>query len=287
MKNVRLHMADDLVLDVARVRGVMTGRPEGKTPVFDDVRSYVIRVDVGEARMDMASLSNLMNHHVFAYEKAPLSDLTIATTPEGQLEMKGKLHKGLTVPFSSKTSVSVTEDGRLRLHVESMKAVGIPTKGLLGLLGLELDDLVNLKRRDVTVEENDIYVAPGQALPPPEIQGKLAKAAVVKDALILTFGPAGGRAPAALALPAPTAKNYLYFGSGSITFGKLTMRDADLQLIDADERDPFDFYPAKYEGQLIAGYSKNTPTHGLKTMMPDYDDLGRKAFRDLRPRGYN
>lgn len=58
------------------------------------------------------------------------------------------------------------------------------------------------------------------------------------------------------------------------------MAGADLQLIDADERDAFDFYPEKYDAQLVAGYSKNTTAKGLKTYMPDFNDLGRT--RDLR-----
>ena len=48
------------------------------------------------------------------------------------------------------------------------------------------------------------------------------------------------------------------------------MTDADMQLIDADARDPFDFFPARYEAQLIAGYSRNTHRHGLQVFMPDY-----------------
>jgi len=43
-----------------------------------------------------------------------------------------------------------------------------------------------------------------------------------------------------------------------------------MQLIDADARDPFDFFPARYEAQLIAGYSRNTHRHGLQVFMPDY-----------------
>ena len=31
------------------------------------------------------------------------------------------------------------------------------------------------------------------------------------------------------------------------------MSDADLQLVDADPADPFDFYPNKYLAQLVAG----------------------------------
>jgi hypothetical protein len=48
------------------------------------------------------------------------------------------------------------------------------------------------------------------------------------------------------------------------------MSDTDLQLIDTDPKDPFDFFMARYNTQLVAGYSKNTPQGGLKTYMPDY-----------------
>jgi hypothetical protein len=76
--------------------------------------------------------------------------------------------------------------------------------------------------------------------------------------------------PRPATLPLPSARNYLYFFGGSIRFGKLTMSDADMQLIDADPSTPFDFFPAKYEAQLVAGYSRNTKRKGLQVFMPDY-----------------
>ena len=162
----------------------------------------------------------------------------------------------------------------MRLHVESMKAVGVPAKGLLELFGLKLDDVLDIKkRRGVDVQDNDIVLAVGQILPPPEIVGRLTRVVVQGNRLVQTFDDPGKGPPARLTLPSPSARNYVYFGGGTITFGKLTMRDADLQLIDADPADPFDFFPARYNAQLVAGYSKNTPAKGLKTYMPDFDDL--------------
>ena len=102
--------------------------------------------------------------------------------------------------------------------------------------------------------------------------------AVTANGLVQTFGgDAQGRRVAPMRKPAPSARNYIYFGGGDIRFGKLTMSDADLQLIDADPRDPFDFFPAHYNVQLVAGYSKNTPAKGLKTYMPDYGDIRQRA----------
>lgn len=273
MKNVRLHLEAGIIVDVARLRAVMVSRSEGQPPVFDDQRSYVLRVQTAVMSMDMASLQNLMNRHVFGYDGSPLKNVTVE--PDGPyLKVKGKLHKGIDIPFATRASVSTTADGQLRLHVESMKAIGVPAKGLLDLFGLKLDDVMDIeRRRGVNVQDNDIIIAAGRVLPPPELEGRLSRVAVQGNRLVQSFDdPRNGR-PERLAPPSAAARNYIYFSGGSITFGKLTMRDADLQLIDADPRDPFDFDPAHYNVQLVAGYSKNTPNKGLKTYMPDLNDV--------------
>jgi hypothetical protein len=276
MKNVRLHVTDDVILDVARLRGVMISKTAGVPPIFDDQRSYTLRLFSAELSMDMSSLQNLMNRHVFAYEGSPLSDLTIRSQAD-RLVMNGKLRKGVAVPISATTSVSATPEGLLRLHVESMKALGVPAKGLLNLFGLEVDDVMDIKkRRGVDVQENDILIAAGEVLPPPEIKGRLARVEVRGDRLLQIFEDGSQQRPVPLTLPAPAARNYIYFGGGNIRFGKLTMHDTDLQLIDADPKDPFDFFTTRYNAQLVAGYSKNTPSKGLKTFMPDYADLKGK-----------
>jgi hypothetical protein len=274
MRNVRLHADDGVVLEISHLKGVMVSRVAGRPPVFDDPGSYVLDVQTGDVSMDMPSLKNLMNRHIFGYKGSPLKDLSVE--PDGtRLKLKGKLRKGLDVPFSTTASVSTTTEGQLSLHVESMKAIGVPAKGLLDLFGLKLDDIMDIKeRRGVDVDENDIVITPGRVLPPPEIRGRLTRSAVQADRLVQIFGDPGSGRPARL-VPVSSARNYVYFAGGSITFGKLTMRDSDLQLIDMDPRDPFEFFPARYTVQLVAGYSKNTPTGGLRTYMPDFTDVRR------------
>ena len=283
MKNVRLHAADGIVLEVASLRGLMISRKTGASPVFDDQRSYLLRLSRAEVSLDLASLQNLLNQYVFNYEGAPLKNLTVQND-QGYLALKGKLHKGIDVPFSVKASVSVTPDGRMRLHGESVKAAGVPAKGLLDLFGLKLEDVVSIKaRRGIEIQDNDIIISAGQVLPPPEIVGRLARVAVSGNRLVQVFDDPAGVPAGKAAHPPPGARNYIYFGGGEITFGKLTMHDADLQLIDSDPKDPFDFFPARYDAQLIAGYSKNTPAKGLKTYMPDYEDLKKQAAPSSTP----
>jgi hypothetical protein len=281
MHDVQLHVDDGIVLHIARLRGDMVPLKPGQPPVFDDQRSYVLRVADADLSLDMASLTVLLNRHVFGYENAPLTDITVKVE-DGRLKQKGKLHKGVTVPFTLEATVSATDDGRLRLHTESVSALGLPAKKLLDLFGLSLDDVVKIKeQRGVEIAGDDIVIDTGRVLPPPAIEGRLTRVDLVNGALHQTFGTPGQAPKAPLAPVETRARHYVYFSGNELRFGKLLMSDADLQLIDADERDPFDFFPAKYLTQLVAGYSKNTPSGGLRTYMPDYNDI--TPTTDLRP----
>jgi hypothetical protein len=284
MHDVRLHLDEGIVLDVSRLRGEMRPLNAGQAPVFDDPRSYAIRVASAEMTMAMPSLTSLLNDHVFAGDHAPLSDISVRVE-DGRLKQKGTLHKGLPVPFSLDGTVSAAPDGRLRLHAKSKRVFGIPATTLMDIFGLTLDDVVTIEnQRGVEIAGDDVLIDPGRVLPPPLIQGRLTSAGLVSGRLSLTMSSSSskGSKPDASIAPADSrAKHYVYFAGNDIRFGKLLMTNADLQLIDADERDPFDFFPAKYRSQLVAGYSKTTPSGGLRTYMPDYDDV--TPATDLRP----
>src|SRR5437899_1496919 len=77
-----------------------------------------------------------------------------------------------------------------------------------------------------------------------------------------------GRHPAELKPPF-RAPAYLYHRGGILRFGKLTMNEADLEIV-GDSPGVFDFFQKEYQKQLVAGYSKNTPSNGLVTHMADY-----------------
>jgi len=66
----------------------------------------------------------------------------------------------------------------------------------------------------------------------------------------------------------------MYHRGGILRFGKLTMSDADLEILSDSQRTPFDFSLPDYNRQLTAGYSKNTISHGLIVFMRDFALLG-------------
>ena len=68
--------------------------------------------------------------------------------------------------------------------------------------------------------------------------------------------------------------NYVAYRGGILRFGRLTMNDVDMQLIDADPRDPFEFFPDHDNDQWV-GYSKMTSSGGLRVYMPDYNKISK------------
>ena len=216
-----------------------------------------------------ASLNALMNEHVFVGHDAPVEDLKI-TIEEGLIKQKGKLDKAIDIPFKTKGTVEATPDGKIRIHAKSIKSLGLPVKGLMKALGIEMDDMLKMEAgHGVTVDDNDFIIDPTEVLPPPKLRGKITAVRIEGDEIVQTFGTGA----AARIRPSAVSKNHIYWRGGNLRFGKLTMRATDLELIDKDPSDPFDFSVAHYNDMLVAGYSKNLPRLGLRTYMPDYNDI--------------
>jgi len=271
MRNVNLHLDQFIILEIRSLRGQMVPTSGSKPVTLDDVNSFVTQIDSAEIAFSAKSMSELLNRYVFAYPGAPLKEIAI-TMDRGRLKLRGVMHKGVDLPFEVEGKLDVTADGEIRFHVDKVSSAHIPLKGLLHLFGEDLSKFINLKRdRGVTLEGDNILLNPGRMLPPPRIEGRVMAVRIEGDRIVQTFR---SRDTKALVLPYE-AQNYIYHKGGVLRFGKLTMTDADLEIVDQTPRTPFDFSLPDYNRQLVAGYSKNTPTHGLIVFMPDFATLSR------------
>jgi hypothetical protein len=155
------------------------------------------------------------------------------------------------------------------------RILGADGRKLLAALGLHLDRLIDLSgARGASVKGDDLFLEPTRILPPPLITGRLRSIRVEGNLLVQEFA----RLPDdtvfdGSARPDTTAANYIDFRGGRLRFGRLTMANTDLQIVDADSRDPFDLYLARYNRQLVAGTSRTLPNLGLRVIMPDYHTL--------------
>ena len=266
MRNVNFRLAPDIVLEVHALRGRLK-RTNPEIPVtFDDTASFSVEVDTAEVAISATSLTALMNSYVLAYDGAPIRNV-VAMIDGGRLVQKGTVHKGVDMPFEIDGSLSTTEAGDIRVHADKIKSAHIPVKGLLHLFGEDLSKLVNQNAgRGMRIEGDDILLTPRALTPPPHLDGRVTKVRIANGKIVQTFD--SGRHPAALHPPFRTAA-YIYHRGGVLRFGKLTMNDADLEIV-GDTPGVFEFFQREYQKQLTAGYSKNTAANGLVAHMVDY-----------------
>jgi hypothetical protein len=271
MHNVLFHLTEDASAHVETLSGEIWPVGKFEMPTFGDKTSFEVHVAKGKVSITPEALSSIMNEYVFAAKDAPLKDLSV-TIDKGRLKIKGKMHSR-DIPFETMGTVRVTPDGRLRVHTEKVKALHVPVKGMMEVLGIELASLLNTNKIDgLDTEKNDLLLDLGQLLPPPHIRGKVTGVKVERNAIVTFFGD-GEKS----STTSKEAGNYMIFLGNPVRFGKLTMENADITLLDLDPGDPLDWNQDHYKDQLVAGYSKITPSFGLRAYVKDFAKLSRSS----------
>jgi hypothetical protein len=269
MSHVDLHVSADITLAVKHLRGRFEPAGKAAIPYLDDKQSYVVAIDSAEIAMDMPSL-NAMMAQALGQDHSNVEKLAISIDEENRLRQKGVLDKGVKLPFDVKGGIEATPDGRLRVHAAKVRSGGVPMNPLMKIFSIEMDDLLKVKPgHGITVDGNDLILDPQLLLPPPLIRGKVTAVRIEGEQMVLTFG-SGERLRLS---PLATSQHYMYWRGAELQFGKLLMTNTDLELVDDDAKDPFDFSIDHWNDQLVAGYSKTMPNRGLKAHLPDHNDL--------------
>jgi hypothetical protein len=271
VKNVMYHYTEPVSVHILQLQGSLTPTKPGATVVFDDKNSFILVLASAEISISCNALAQVLNENVFSASDAPIKNLSIESK-NNQIIIKGNLPQKANVTFETIGTVSADADGRIRLHADRIKAAHLPVKGLLDLLGIDLPRLIDVhKIQGITIDKDDIILDPEKILPPPHIRGKVTAVRIQGNEIIQTFG-----SPQPSNFAAKQPGNYMAFRHSDMQFGKLTMHDADLIMIDMDPRDPFDFFLDHYQEQLVAGYTKSTPQYGLRTYTRDYNKLRKR-----------
>jgi hypothetical protein len=248
MHNVDLEIDSGIVLQIRRLDGELIATGPGIAPSLDDKHSFVLSLRSAEIAIDMASLGALLNVHVFGYAGSPIRQLTISSEG-GELIQRGTLSHGAGLHFEIRAAPVLTPEGLIRLHPTSIKVMGVKAGGLLKSLGMPLARLIQLAPgHGAWIERDDIVLDPTGMLPLPALRGQLTSIRVEHDRVVQTFGPM-----------------------------LLTMTDAWLEIDDNDPGDPFAFSLARYNDQLVAGYSQTTVDQGLVVHLPDLNKLNSAA----------
>jgi hypothetical protein len=269
MKNVRYHFTESATVYIKTLSGELLPTEGAELPIFDDRNSFRLRIGYAEINIAAGDLASVFNSYVFARANSPLKGVSMSIE-NGHLKIKGKLHDVGTIPFETESTLSPTDDGKILLRTGKVKALHVPVKGIMNLLGVEIADLIkNGKLLGIEARGDDLVLDPSLVFPAPHMEGRVTATRIEGNTIVLTFGDKNR------ATKARQAGNYISFRGNRLRFGKLTMTDVDMTLIDMDPTDPFDFFLDRYKDQIAAGYSKISSNSALRIFVKDFNKLGK------------
>lgn len=272
MKNMFLRVDPEIGVFIKDMEGELEPKRKGDPVMFDDIRSFICHVYRSQKIIDGKNITTLMNKYVFNYPDAPLKDIQVQFMP-GKIKMSGKMKQIVWVPFEMEGSANAGPDGNIYMVPDKIVAAGISSKGLMDFIGLKTSALINLNaERGVKIEGNTVVMYPTKMFPPPALTGRVVSVSIAQDAFTMNFDT-GKRIPRRTPLDT-RVQNYQYVYGGNILIANELHRGAELQMIDMDQSNAFDFYLAEYAKHLKAGYVKvANDTGGLLTLMPDYTKI--------------
>lgn len=263
--NLMLRKGPEFRIYIRWILGQLLRTQANVVPSLDEPESFVLLIEKGVIHANLGDLGIFLNSGVSP--TFPLKKVNI-TGDGDQIKLTGILHKLLVpLPVEVLSTISATPDGRVHLHVTKINVLKIPLKALLGGLHVTINDVMGSSPiPGIEVSANDLFFDTTKLLPPPHIRGQLSSVRLANPDLVLVYGEA-----AADETRLAQWHNFLKLSGGTLDFGKLTMNDVDLTLIDASNDYWFDLDLVNYQAQLVNGYSRMTPEAGLEIFMPHLD----------------
>ena len=266
-RNIVFHVMDGVHLDVQSVDALLVPSSMTQPVTLDDPNSMRVRMQSGETSISAEDMTTLLNKYALPRSDLPLRDVKV-TFADGEAQLTGKVHKLIDLPFTASATVGVTAKGNFHLHFDKITAAGVLHKKLLDFFGLSIADLA--KRGDghsFHIHGDDVDFPIHILFPAPVFSGHLSSATIVGDRMVQVFGVVKPFAPA----PIP-AEHYLYFRGGVMAFGRLSMQGVDLEMLNKDADKEFEFSLQNVFLQVLAGYMKSLPDHGLVGYIESYHD---------------
>jgi hypothetical protein len=267
--NILLRQGTSFRAYIRWIRGQMLRTRHDVDPSFDDPNSFVLLINKGVIIVHLQDIVNFLNSG--STNNTPLKKVSIQASGN-EIEIHGTVHKLIPLPVKLKGELSPLPDGRVRFHVASYSLLKVPMKGFLHLFDVKLADLApSAGVPGVQITGNDILFDTQQLLPPPHIHGQITTIRTSPQDLTLIYG-ASADDEGTLA----QWHNFLRFTGGNLDFGKLTMHNADVTMIDASNDPWFDLDLTNYQAQLVNGYTRMTAQAALEIFMPNLDAMHTK-----------
>jgi len=269
MHNVMLNEKSGLNLRVRWLRGRMIPTHRGVPPSFDEPGSFALDIEAGVLGVSLTEVEHALNDSML--QGTPLQNVTLAANGRQQIKLTGTLHKAIALPIEMIADLGHTNDGRIHLHVEKLRVLKLPVKGMLEMLHVKAGDLIASGAKGIEVHGDDVYFDPQLILPEPQKRGTLTDVHIGKlGDVVSVYGSARPEVQ-----QVRQWRNFIELHGGTLGFGKIIMRNTDIVMIDTSNDAWFNFDLAHYQEQLVNGYTRMTPQAGLQIFMPDINKIPR------------
>ena len=122
-----------------------------------------------------------------------ISDLQVEIKDD-ELHLKGKVHKGIDIPFEVAGPVS-TDGSNLKLDAKKVKAEHLPVKGLMGMLGMHLSSLLQSEQaQGVTAQGNTLIFEPAKIA---HVKGRISAVKLTDKGIDISFADGAAKQRAA------------------------------------------------------------------------------------------
>lgn len=272
LKNVRFRWTKTRYIETKELQ--LRAIPLGGREVFDldKPNSFILYLLKGEVDVGFATMEEIFNDSVFHYKGTNLKDIkleTISIQGENGIRLSGKMQLGVWLNFQLDCLAKV-KDNKIHLTPINVEALGIPfVKGALDLVGLPLDVLLPIQPgRGAELEGNTVVIDPFLLFHSPGITGKLSSVRIGEKKISVGFDT-----QKQLSLPLPplkAPKNTIFLWGGNVKFGRLTMENAKIQMVDRNQDNIFDFFLEYYMRSIVAGKANLTGSGEVIVTMPDF-----------------
>ena len=274
-QNVAYRVDDEVVVDMPSMDADLVPFDIGKPLIPANVMDFQVKVHVADFTLTDQAMAAMMNRYVFNFPGSPISDVRI-TCMNGRLKQTAKLKKfGLTVTTELEGELRPNGRGQLVLRPDKIRSNGLPVKGLLDILGVEVAEMLKAREdKGIRLDGNDIILFPERMIPPPVMKAFCTGAVITPGKVTMHFDDGVRRERPALPEP---ARNFILMWGGNVLINNNLVLDAKLEMIDDTPDNPMQYYMPLYREQLETGFVVSTPKGEMIAYLPDLN--GTKVDR--------
>lgn len=281
LRNVQYCWSREICINTDHLTATAIPINGGSDIVFDDIKSFIIKVHNGQVRISPKTLQGMFNESVFNYPGSNLRNLSVGIQKAGQanrIKLAGSLKYFLWIPFEMDTNLSVNRaTNTLVISVYKLTVFGfIPATWLIQLKPFNLDKLLTLpENRYLTVRHNLMMVKPFGLFPPPRIDGAMGSITVLPKLIQLSFI---GNEPD---ITSNASVNSITLKGGNAQFGRIRLLHANVEVNDLNPNNAFRFSLLDYLDYLPRSQVKLQKDGSVVLSMPDHGampDLGRNVL---------